>query len=455
MDPINAETLARWAEGKLLSGSPSSTATTLCTDSRALKAGDLFLALRGETFDGHAFIPQAAQTGAMGVIAEEVPAGLPSDFVVIVVADTLRALQSIAAQYRRTLDLEVVAITGSNGKTSTKDFTAAVLGERFKVTKTAGNFNNHIGLPLTMLAAQATHEAGVFEIGMNHPGEIAPLAAMAMPDVAIITNVGIAHIEFMGSREAIAQEKGMLAEAVDTGGHVILCAEDDFSEAIAARTKAKVLLCGIEKGAVRATDVRHDFSGTSFTLHAEGREVEVTLPVPGVHMVRNALLAIGAGLVLGLTPEQCVAGLSHLKLSKGRLEQKLIRGIHFLDDTYNANPDSMAAALRTLAQMPTSGRRIAVLGRMGELGSQSEAGHQSVGEVAAQLGIDVVIGVGAEPALTVEAAGRGGVGRAIKTATIKEGIEALRGVAEPGDIVLVKGSRSSRMERIVEGLQAL
>lgn len=447
--------LTRWAGGDLVSGDPLGAVTTLCTDSRALKAGDIFVALRGEKFDGHAFVPKAALSGALGVVVEEVPPGLPENLAVIVVDDTLRALQQIAGHYRRTLDLKVVAITGSSGKTSTKDLTAAVLGERFRVTRTAGNFNNHIGLPLTMLAAEGAHQAGVFEIGMNHPGEIAPLAELAAPDVAIITNIGIAHIEFMGSREAIAQEKGMLAEAIGADGHVILCADDDFSESIAARTKANVILCGIENGEVRASNLRHDFSGTRFLLQARGVEVEVLLPVPGIHMVRNALLAVGAGLVFGLSLEECAAGLGKLELTKGRLEQKLIRGIQVLDDTYNANPDSMAAALRTLAQMPTAGRRIAVLGRMAELGTESDAGHTSAGVVAAEVGIDALIGVGEEPGLIVEAAARGGITMVFKAATIDEGVQTLCGLARPGDVVLVKGSRSARMERIVEGLQAL
>jgi UDP-N-acetylmuramoyl-tripeptide--D-alanyl-D-alanine ligase len=216
MNPTNIATLARWADAQLLSGDPAATVASVCTDSRALKPGDLFVALRGENFDGHRFLADATKLGAAGCVAEEAPSDLPPGFAVLQVRDTLTALQQIATNYRRSLSLKVVAITGSNGKTSTKDLTAAVLSQRFRVTKTAGNFNNHIGLPLTMLRAGAEDEIGVFEIGMNHPGEIAPLAALAVPDVAIITNIGVAHIEFMGSREAIAQEKGMLAEALSS-----------------------------------------------------------------------------------------------------------------------------------------------------------------------------------------------------------------------------------------------
>ncbi|HEX5177438.1 MAG TPA: UDP-N-acetylmuramoyl-tripeptide--D-alanyl-D-alanine ligase, partial [Chthoniobacteraceae bacterium] len=202
MDPTKVETLTRWAGGTLLSGDPEATVTVICTDSRALKAADLFLALRGPQFDGHAFITEAARRGAVGAIVATVPAETPPEFALIKVDDTLAALQRIAVEYRRTLRLQVIAVTGSNGKTSTKDLVASVFSERFRITKTEGNLNNHIGLPLTILNAHGSDDFGVFEIGMNHPGEIAPLAAIAQPDVAVITNIGVAHIEFLGSREA-------------------------------------------------------------------------------------------------------------------------------------------------------------------------------------------------------------------------------------------------------------
>ncbi|HEX8311186.1 MAG TPA: UDP-N-acetylmuramoyl-tripeptide--D-alanyl-D-alanine ligase [Chthoniobacteraceae bacterium] len=453
MNPTNIATIARWANGQIASGDLAVTVTSLCTDSRALQPGDLFLALRGDNFDGHTFAAEAISRGATGIVVQDVPSGLPPEANVIQVGDTLAALQAISAQYRRSLDLRVVAITGSNGKTSTKDLTASVLSKRFQVTKTKGNFNNHIGLPLTMLRANATDQIGVFEIGMNHPGEIAPLAALAAPDVAIITNIGVAHIEFLGSREAIAQEKGMLAEALPASGHLILGAEDDFSRAIAERTLAHTILCGIGTGEVQATDVTQSFSGMRFRLHADGRAVDAELPVPGLHMVRNALLAVAAGRVLGLSLDECAEGLRSLQLTKGRLEQKEVRGIQIIDDTYNANPDSMSAALRTISEMPGIGRRIAVLGRMGELGAEAERGHRQVGEVAAALKFDYLITVGEEAGWIAEAAATGGV-ETHRYGTTEEAAAALREFAKEGDLVLVKGSRSARMERIVEALQS-
>lgn len=454
MDATTFDTIARWCGGRLTAGNGGSAVRQICTDSRALKPGDLFVALRGEHFDGQTFVAEAAKRGAAGAIVEAAPAELPRGFAILEVANTLTALQQLAAHYRRSLALQVVAITGSNGKTSTKDLTAAVLAEHFQVTKTEGNFNNHIGLPLTMLRARSSDQLGVFEIGMNHPGEIAPLAALAAPDVAIITNIGMAHVEFMGSREAIAQEKGMLAEALSPSGTVILGADDEFSASLAARTKADLVLVGVGKGDVQATELRPHGNGTRFTLSADGRRVSAELPVPGTHMVRNALLAVAAGRVFGLSLEQCAEGLRKLQLTRGRLEQKVIHGVQILDDTYNANPDSVGAALSTLASMPTAGRRIAVLGRMGELGTESERGHRMVGEAAAREHTDVVMAVGAgvEAEWIADSAYRAGVEKVIRVATTEAATESLRGLTKAGDVVLVKGSRAAKMERIVEGL---
>jgi UDP-N-acetylmuramoyl-tripeptide--D-alanyl-D-alanine ligase len=455
MEATSIADLTQWAGGRLAAGDPAATVTTICTDSRTLKAGDLFLALSGEKFDGHTFVAEAARRGATGAVVARRPENLPADFVVIVVDDPLRALQQIAASYRRSQAAQIVCITGSNGKTSTKDLATAVLRERFQVTRTEGNLNNHIGLPLSLLKLRAGDRIGIFEIGMNHAGEIAPLAALAQPDVAIITNIGVAHIEFLGSREAIAQEKGMLAEALPPSGTVILNADDEFTPSLAARTKADVLRCGLGADAdIRATDLTQDFTGMKFRLHGFGHTVQAQLPVPGIHMVRNALLAVGTGHVFGMSLEECARGLANLQLTKGRLEQKVIRGIQVLDDTYNANPDSVKAALLTLSQMSTNGRRIAVLGRMGELGAESERGHRSVGQCASDLGLDCVITVGDAAAQIAEEAWRGGVAKVVKAASQDEAVAALRSFVRAGDLVLVKGSRSAQMERIVEGLGA-
>jgi UDP-N-acetylmuramoyl-tripeptide--D-alanyl-D-alanine ligase len=364
--------------------------------------------------------------------------------------DTLVGYQTLAANYRASLSLKVVAITGSNGKTSTKDFVAATLARKFRVTKTEGNFNNHVGLPQTMLSANREDEIAVWEIGMNHPGEIAALAKLAVPDVAIITNVGIAHIEFMGSREAIAEEKGALAEAVAANGTVILNADDAFSESIAKRTHAKVILAGIDSGSVRATDITQHSTGSEFTILEGAHRCRAQLPVPGIHMVQNAMLAVAAGRVFGLSLEECAVGLASTPLTKARLQIREINGIKFIDDSYNANPDSMKAALRTLVELDCDGRRIAVLGEMGELGPESERGHRDVGEAAAALRIDELIAVGEIGAAIAQAAKKAGLENSVAVDSPKDAADLLEENTVPGDLVLIKGSRSARMERVLE-----
>src|SRR2546421_921395 len=246
MNPLSILQITELAGAKLEQGDGQSLVERISTDSRTIKKGELSVALHGENSDGHKFVEAAAKAGAAGAIVDLNWKGkVPAKFAIIRAQDTLQAYQNLAANYRKSLPLRVLAITGSNGKTSTKDFAAAVLGRRFHVTKTEANFNNHVGLPRTMLEATSQDEVAVWEIGMNHPGEVEALAQLAAPDVAIITNIGVAHIEFMGSREKIAEEKGALAEAVGANGRVILNADDSFTKTIAARARGKVILAGI------------------------------------------------------------------------------------------------------------------------------------------------------------------------------------------------------------------
>ncbi len=456
MDPLPLSTIARLAEGRLTEGDPGLIVSRVSTDSRTLQSGDLFVPLRGQNFDGHRFIEQAGERGATGALVEESWKGtVPSGLALIRVADTLIAYQTLAANYRKSLSIKVVAITGSNGKTSTKDFVASILSRGFRVTKTEGNFNNHVGLPQTMLSAGSDDQVGVWEIGMNHPGEIAPLAKLAAPDLAIITNIGVAHIQFMGSREAIAVEKGALVEAVKKEGTVVLNADDPFSSVVGARTQAKVILAGIESGTIHATDLRQDATGSEFTILEGAHRSRAQLPVPGVHMVQNAILAVAAGRAFGLSLEECAAGLASAPLTKARLQIKEINGIQIIDDSYNANPDSMKAALRTLVELDADGQRIAVLGQMSELGEESERGHREVGERAATLGVDVLITVGDTGAVIAKAAEKTGLKKSISVETPEEAAGILRKLVSPGDLILVKGSRSARMEQVIEAFANL
>ena len=451
MNRLSIFQIAEFAGAAVSSGDSKVSIGKISTDSRRLKRGELFVALRGENFDGHNFVESAANAGAAGAIVDSSWKGkVPENFALIRVKDTLQAYQKLAANYRNSLSLKVVAITGSNGKTSTKDFAAAVLARRFRVTKTEGNFNSHVGLPRTILEATSQDEVAIWEIGMNHPGEVAALAKLAEPDVAILTNIGVAHIEFMGSREAIAAEKGALIEAVGPQGTVILNGDDPFTTSIAARARAKVILAGTTAGTILAGEITQSGTGTDFTILEGAHRCRAQLPVPGLHMVQNALLAVAVGRVFGLSLEDCAAGLVAAPLTKARLQIKEIQGVRFLDDSYNANPDSMKAALRTLVELDADGKRVAVLGEMRELGSESEQGHREIGETAAALKVDHLITIGNVAATIAQAAEHAGLEKSVAVRSTSEAADLLSKIAAPGDLVLIKGSRAARTEEVIE-----
>ena len=451
MNPLRVSQIAQFAGATLSASDGTVVVNKVSTDSRTIKAGELFVALRGENFEGHDFVEASAKAGATGALVDLNWAGsVPDNFALLRATDTLQAYQMLAANYRRSLGLKVLAITGSNGKTSTKDFAASVLARKFRVTKTEGNFNNHVGLPRTILEATSGDEIAVWELGMNHPGEIAALARIAAPDAAIITNIGVAHIEFMGSRESIAAEKGALAEAIEPQGTVILNADDPFTEGIAARTRARVVLAGTTAGAVRAIEIRQSADGSEFTIVEGAHRCRAQLPVAGSHMVQNALLAIAAGRAFGLSIEECADGLAAAPLTKARLQIKEIGGVQFLDDSYNANPDSMKAALRTLVELDADGKRIAVLGEMRELGSESERGHREVGETAATLDVNQLITIGDTAELIAEGARTAGLQKVLSARSTAEAANLLGKIARPGDLVLIKGSRAARTEEVIE-----
>jgi UDP-N-acetylmuramoyl-tripeptide--D-alanyl-D-alanine ligase len=452
MDPKSFQQIAAMVGGKL-HGMAAGQVTGVGTDSRSIRPGDLFVALRGEVFDGHAFLSAAKLSGAAGALVSEVTNQL-NGFAQIEVPDTLAALQRLARAYRRELRLTAVGVTGSSGKTSTKEMIASVLAERFTVVRTVGNFNNHIGLPLTVLSASSADDVGVFEMGMNHAGELLPLCEIAQQDAAVITNIGAAHIGHLGTREAIAAEKAVVAESVPAGGFVILNANDDFSDWIAGRCKARVVRAGLNRGDVRAQDINQGIDGTRFALFAAAQRVHVQWPVHGEHMVANACLAAAVGIELGLSLQQCAAGLAKSAIPGNRLSLKRIGQVIVINDAYNANPDSMVAALKTASQVAGKRRRIAVLGRMAELGRESEAAHRRVGRAAAEFRFDYLVTVGDEARLIAEAASSAGLTSATQAETHEQAVEALLSYLKPGDVLLVKGSFASAMDRVVTGLEA-
>lgn len=459
MRTTDLATISRWAGGSLLRGVPSATVSRVSTDTRSLPKGALFVALSGENFNAHDFLPAAVEAGASALLVSQLTRFTEDcEAAVIHVADPLLALQQLAFHYRRSLDdIRVVGVTGSNGKTSTKDFLRAVLGGDDEVSATRGNLNNHIGLPLTILSAEPRHRAAVWEMGMSKPGEIERLAEIAGPDVAVITHIGTAHIEFMITRDAIALEKGMLVEAVGRDGLVVLNADDDYSERLAARSRAKVIMVGVESGEVRAENIRASADGTVFELVAADSRCEIALPVAGRHMVGNALLAVAVALDFGRTLEQIAAALAEVQLSGGRLQRREVGGLNFLDDSYNANPDSMRAALSALADIECGGRRIAVLGRMAELGDLEEQEHRALGAAAVAGGVDFLVGIGPAGKLIVDgAAGEVAVGdvRIEYAEDQLAAAEFLREAATGDDVILVKGSRSSAMEAVIHAIEA-
>ena len=455
MKPIALSTLADFAGGRLRRGGDARLIAAVTTDSRQAGPGRLFVALAGERFDAHDFVPQVIAAGAAAVMVSRVDPSwdASADCAVIEVDDTLRALQDLARGYRAWHQPLLIGLTGSNGKTSTKDLTAAVMACKGPVRATLGNLNNHIGVPLTLLSLEDGDECAVVEMGMNHPGEIKTLVDIALPDAAIVTNIGMAHIEHMGSRDAIAWEKGTLPANVHAEGVVVLPAADAYTPLLARHCQATVLTAGVGAGDVRATALRPDAQGTHFKLDFAGECVDAFLPVLGNHMVANAALAACMGWAQGVAPEAIAGALAAVRLTGGRMQTRLVNGVLFIDDSYNANPDSMRAGLVTLAELRGPGRKVAVLGRMGELGVHAESGHREVGAFAAGLGLDAVCSVGDEAAWITEAARAAGLSDVRHFADHAACAEHLWQCLAEGDAVLLKGSRSAGMEKILTCFQ--
>lgn len=422
------------------------------TDTRTIPAGALFVALDGDRFDGHDYLAQAVEAGAAGVVVSRMPDGFdPGATCVIKVGATLLALQRLARWYRDELGIPVIGITGSNGKTTTKDFTASVLRQRFTVNSTRGNLNNHIGLPLTILETGDDDELCVLEMGMNHSGEIALLCEIARPHIGVITNIGTAHIEFMGSRDAIAEEKGALARALPEVGTLLVHAGCDYADYFHERTLARTMTVGNGRGMVRAEELHFDEEGARFLLVADGMEsVPTRVPLVGRHMVNNALLAAGVGIALGLTLEEISRGLESVELTGGRLKRFQSAGITIFDDTYNANPDSVKAAVEALAEQPTRNgcSKTVVLGLMAELGRHAQEMHREVGRHAAEHGVRVV-SVGEGAAEIAKGAGEVEATKARHFDDYEEAADWVKGTLQSGDFVLFKGSRMAAVEQIM------
>lgn len=450
------EEVARFSGGRLIKGDPSLPVDRLHTDTRTLAAGDCFVALHGERFDGHEFVREVRNRGAVAaMVSRRLIPDLPEDLGLVEVPDTLEALQRFAATYRKLLSVHTIGVTGSSGKTSVKEMIAAVLRTRFKTKATEGNLNNHIGVPLTLIRLDEDDDYGVVEMGMNHPGEIAPLARMTAPEIGVISSIGPAHIEFFKDQAAIAAEKAELIAVLPANGAAILNGEDKWSQRIAGRTSARVVWVGnCSNSTWRAEDVRISADGLSFQLLHGGKTVQVRLPVANRVMVGNALLAAAVGNECGLTLNEIARGLETVQLPGARMQVMNVHGASIINDTYNANPDSMKAALVALHEFSGARRRLAVLGSMGELGRHAVGLHHSVGEFAARQGLAFLIAVGPHAKAYAAGAREGGLSQTqiVQAVDAEEAASALKPLLREGDAVLVKGSRFMKLERLVTAL---
>ena len=421
--------------------------TAVTTDSRTVTPGCLFAAIPGERADGHDFIAQTLRSGAVCAICQRVPEGVTGNL--ILVPDTVTALQAAAAFYRAQFDIPVLGITGSVGKTTAKEMTASVLGQHFRVHKTAGNFNNDLGVPITLFGLDETHEAAVVEMGVSHPGDMERLAEMVRPTMALYTVIGHAHLEFLKSREGILAEKSVMNRYLPGGGFVLCNGDDDLLSAMPCAQRKLTFGMGADCD-VRAENVALlPDGGTSCTVVLGPRRIDIRIPAYGEHMVYAALEGAAAGFVLGLSDEEIVHGIEAYE-PVGRRARRVQTGhLTIIDDCYNANPTSVGSAIRSLSRCV--GRKVCILGDMLELGDDARGLHYQTGELARACGIDLVLTAGPLASEIARGAGQPEHGFAGR----EELIAALPGLLRRGDTVLVKASRSMRFEEITAALEAL
>jgi UDP-N-acetylmuramoyl-tripeptide--D-alanyl-D-alanine ligase len=466
---IRAEEILLPIQGTQVSGNGQTIFSGISTDSRTLKPGEFFCALPGDNYDGHDFLLGAMEKGAAGVLVQKRFHGTGAllesarkrglEPVVIAVEDTLKALGDLASWWRHQHPVRVVAITGSAGKSTTKEMAAAVLEQNHRILKNPGNFNNLIGLPVTLLGLEAGQEFAVLEMGMNRPGEIARLTEIADPDVGVITNVGAAHIEGVGDLNGVARAKTELVERMRSGGQVILNGEDDLLMKTAALYRKDFLTFGFGRDHdVRATSVQSmGPEGLSFQLNYQNESLPVRLRVPMLRNVMNALAAAAVGFSLGQSAGQIAQGLYGFAGIKGRFTVlNLPGGITLVDDTYNANPSSLKAALESARLLAgRDGRMIVGLGEMLELGKEASKAHLDAGRQVAEAGAYALVAMGGRAGEMIRGAVAAGIPafHAREVSTHGEMTEEIRGRILRGDVILLKGSRRMHLERVVDGLK--
>ena len=462
--PWTTADILQATQGRLLSGSPDRKFANIGIDSRAIAADEFFVAIKGENHDGHTFIQDVTGQGVQGLmVAAEHVATMPTaawktqGIVGIAVENTTAALGQLARFNRQRAGISVVAITGSNGKTTTRNMVTAVVAGTYPTLSTTGNLNNEIGLPLTLFKLSVNHRWAVLELGMNHPGEMDRLGRICLPDIGVITNIGPAHLEGLLSIEGVRDAKGELLQTIATDGIAVLNADDPHLVYLANQTDRQVLFFGAADHAhVRAINVKEGPSGIGFTLVLPDERLAVELQTRGRFMVANALAAAAVGYQIGLSGQAIKSGLETFKPVAGRLNlRRTATGINIIDDTYNANPGSMRAALETLQAIKGSARGIAVIGDMLELGDQAASLHTDIGAWAARHDVDRLYITGNFASqVAAGAKSQGFPGADICIGSQEALLKDLHAWLAPGDWVLVKGSRGMRMEKVVEGLLA-
>ena len=455
MDPRTLKYVCEACTGEL-TGNPELLVRRICTDSRLVQPGDLFVALKGEQFDAHDFLSDVATKAAALLIQAQKPAPAGASQIVRV-ADTRQALGLLAARYRRDFSIPLIAIAGSNGKTTTKEIVAAVLRRTFNVFCNEASFNNDIGVPLTLLKLSKEHQFGILEAGTNHPGELQPLLRMIAPQFGIITSIGREHLEFFGDLAGVAHEEGTLAEVLPPNGKLFMNGDHEWVAPIAARSLAPVVKVGFGvQNAWRASRLRMDSKGIYFTVSGPkpDYEGEYRLALLGQHQAGNALFAIALASELGLPKSEIQLAFQEIKPPKMRLQIRELQDVRILEDVYNSNLDSALAALMTLRDLPCKGRRIAVLGDMAELGPHSQAAHEELGRRAAESGVGQLFAAGKWASAIAAGAKAAGLNRVLEIAEVGTAAAALKSFLKSGDLVLIKASRSARFERIIELLRA-
>ncbi|KAB2661464.1 MAG: UDP-N-acetylmuramoyl-tripeptide--D-alanyl-D-alanine ligase, partial [Verrucomicrobia bacterium] len=429
------------------------------TDSRAAAPGTLFVALSGERFDGHDYLAEVAARGVAGAMVGAGKASLvPAGLCALAVDSPRAAYGRLAARYRGEFGIPVACVAGSNGKTTTKELLAALLSTAGETLRSESSFNNDVGVPHTLLRLEAAHRFAVLEAGTNHPGELAPLVAMIRPTRGILTQIGGEHLEFFGDLEGVAREEGALADGLPADGLLVLPAATPHADAIAARTRARVVRVDWEGGAGdwSAAVTACDWKGQRFAVRSPRPDWtgEWELSLSGRHNVLNALAAMVVAAESGVEPGAARRALAAFRPPRQRLAMAETGGVRLLDDTYNANADSMGAALRTLSDLPCAGRRVAVLGDMAELGAMAETAHREVG-CAAATAVDALFAVGRFAGVTAGAARGAGLQAVVTCADAEAATAALAGFVRRGDTVLLKASRSARLERVADALREL